>query len=318
MRPRLLSAQGESIAQAVQRGRGAWCRRVFDASLSRKIEVTGPDATKPRSLHVTNVARLEDGRVRGLMLNENGVVIDDGTVRRASVASTSSSRRRARRRASPPGSRSGASASGRTSRSVSPVTTATVAGPRARQLLARFRTDIAFDWRSMPHMSLREGRFAGVPARLYRVSFGRARLRDQRAATRVRRGARTPEGRHDFGVTPHASRPPLCASRRATCTSAWTRTARPHRPTSAGAPSPRKSDFIGKRSLARPDNQRADRLFVGLTDAEASVLVPGAHLRLPGTTEGSDGYDLGVAFARAGRRSRSRCCAADAPASARS
>ena len=29
------------------------------------------------------------------------------------------------------------------------------------------------------------------------------------------------------------------------------------------------------------------------------MLVPGAHLRLPGTTEGSDGCDLGVAFARA-------------------
>jgi sarcosine oxidase subunit alpha len=53
----------------------------------------------------------------------------------------------------------------------------------------------------------------------------------------------------------------------------------------------RKSDFIGKRSLARPDNQRADRLqLVGLTDAEAALLVPGAHLRLPGTTEGSDGW----------------------------
>ena len=61
-----------------------------------------------------------------------------------------------------------------TSRFVSPVTRSGRLSPspfRARQLLARFRTDIAFDWRSMPHMSLREGRFAGVPARLYRVSF---------------------------------------------------------------------------------------------------------------------------------------------------
>ena len=53
----------------------------------------------------------------------------------------------------------------------------------------------------------------------------------------------------------------------------------------------RKADFIGKRSLARPDNKRADRLqLVGLTDADAAVLVPGAHLRLPGTTEGTDGW----------------------------
>ena len=43
---------------------------------------------------------------------------------------------------------------------------------RARARCSRaFETDIAIDWRSLPHMSLREGRFAGVPARLYRVSF---------------------------------------------------------------------------------------------------------------------------------------------------
>jgi sarcosine oxidase subunit alpha len=53
----------------------------------------------------------------------------------------------------------------------------------------------------------------------------------------------------------------------------------------------RKADFIGKRSLARPDNKRADRLqLVGLTDADAAVLVPGAHLRFPGTSEGTDGW----------------------------
>jgi len=53
----------------------------------------------------------------------------------------------------------------------------------------------------------------------------------------------------------------------------------------------RKGDFIGKRSLARRDNQRADRLqLVGLTATDASVLVPGAHLRLAGTTAGSDGW----------------------------
>jgi sarcosine oxidase subunit alpha len=53
----------------------------------------------------------------------------------------------------------------------------------------------------------------------------------------------------------------------------------------------RKADFIGKRSLARPDNKRADRLqIVGVTDADAAVLVAGAHLRLAGTAAGTDGW----------------------------
>ena len=53
----------------------------------------------------------------------------------------------------------------------------------------------------------------------------------------------------------------------------------------------KKTDFIGKRSLARADNRRADRLqLVGLSASDAKVLVAGAHLRLPGTSEGSDGW----------------------------
>ena len=109
------------------------------------------------------------------MLNENGVVIDDGTAAR-SVASTSSSRRRAAasriaawleewRQCERPDFEV----------FVSPGTTAATATAAPRPPAARaLRTDIAFDWRSMPHMSLREGRFAGVPRALYRVSFGRA------------------------------------------------------------------------------------------------------------------------------------------------
>ena len=59
----------------------------------------------------------------------------------------------------------------------------------------------------------------------------------------------------------------------------------------------KKADFIGKRSLARPDNQRTDRLqLVGLTAADAGVLVAGAHLRLKGTRLGSDGWVTSAAM----------------------
>ena len=62
----------------------------------------------------------------------------------------------------------------------------------------------------------------------------------------------------------------------------------------------RKGDFIGKRSLSRPDNLRDDRLqLVGLTDADGEVLVPGAHLRLAGTSEGSDGWVTSAAHSPA-------------------
>ena len=44
-----------------------------------------------------------------------------------------------------------------------------VQGPRSATVLAPFIRDI--DLRAMPHMSVREGHFGGVPIRLFRVSF---------------------------------------------------------------------------------------------------------------------------------------------------
>ncbi len=46
-----------------------------------------------------------------------------------------------------------------------------VQGPNARQVLASLIDDIDLSPAAMPHMSLREGTIAGVPMRLFRVSF---------------------------------------------------------------------------------------------------------------------------------------------------
>ena len=305
MRPACYPRKGESAAQAVQR-EAAGVRAgvgIFDASPLGKIEVTGPDAAKFLDrFYVNNVARLEDGRVRyGLMLNENGVVIDDGTVARLGrehyIVTTTS------------GGASRIAAWLEEWRQcewpdyevfVSPVTTQwatyAVAGPRARQLLARFRTDIAFDWRSMPHMSLREGKFAGVPARLYRVSFSGELGYEINVPARYGPALWTEllKAGTDFGVTPYGVETVLLLRLEKGYLHVGVDTDGTTSPADVGwgaIAAKRKSDFIGKRSLARPDNQRADRLqLVGLTDAEAALLVPGAHLRLPGTTEGSDGW----------------------------
>ena len=306
MRPACYPRKGETAAQAVQR-EAASVRAgvgVFDASPLGKIEVRGPDAAKFLDrFYVNNVARLEDGRVRyGLMLNEAGIIIDDGTVARLGrerfVVTTTS------------GGASRVAAWLEEWRQcewpelevfVTPVTTQwatyAVAGPRARQLLARFGTDIAFDWRSMPHMSLREGRFAGAPARLYRVSFSGELGYEINVPARYGPALWTEllKAGTDFGVTPYGVETVLLLRLEKGYLHVGVDTDGTTAPADVGwggIAAKRKTDFIGKRSLARPDNQRADRLqLVGLTDPEAAaVLVPGAHLRLPGTTEGSDGW----------------------------
>jgi sarcosine oxidase subunit alpha len=46
-----------------------------------------------------------------------------------------------------------------------------VQGPKARDVLAPLVEDIDMSTSAMPHMSVRQGRICGVPARLFRVSF---------------------------------------------------------------------------------------------------------------------------------------------------
>ncbi|HET8693019.1 MAG TPA: 2Fe-2S iron-sulfur cluster-binding protein, partial [Steroidobacteraceae bacterium] len=305
LRPACYPKKGESPRQAVLREASSVRAGVglFDASPLGKIEVTGPDAAKFLDhFYVNSVARLEDGRVRyGLMLNENGVIIDDGTVARLGrerfvVTTTSGGASRVAawleewRQCEWPGLEV----------FVTPVTThwATfaIAGPRARQLLARFRTDIAYDWRALPHMSLREGRFAGVPARLYRVSFSGELGYEINVPARYGAAlwAELMKAGVDFGVTPYGIETVLLLRLEKGYLHVGADTDGTTTPDDVGwgeVAAKRKGDFIGRRSLARPDNRREDRLqLVGLTDANGDALVAGAHLRLPGTTAGSDGW----------------------------
>jgi sarcosine oxidase subunit alpha len=314
MRPACYPRKGETPAQAVQREGSAVRSGVglFDASPLGKIEVSGPDAAKFLDrFYVNSIAKLEEGRVRyGLMLNEGGAVIDDGTVARLGrehfvVTTTSGGALRIAawleewRQCEWPDLEV----------FVTPVTTQwatyAIAGPRARQLLARFRTDIAFDWRSMPHMSLRQGRFAGVPARLYRVSFSGelgyeinvpARYGAMLWSELLKAGA-------DFGVTPYGVETVLLLRLEKGYLHVGVDTDGTTSPADVGwgeIAAKKRADFIGKRSLARPDNLRADRLqLVGLTSADTRTLVPGAHLRLPGTDEGSDGWVTSAAHSPA-------------------
>jgi sarcosine oxidase subunit alpha len=314
MRPACYPKIGETLHQSAQREASAVRSGVglFDASPLGKIEVTGPDAAKFLDrFYVNSIAKLGEGRVRyGLMLNENGVIIDDGTVARLGrdhflVTTTSGGASRIAawmeewRQCEWPDLEA----------FVTPVTTQwaayAIAGPRARQLLARFRTDIAFDWRSMPHMSLRQGKFAGVPARLYRVSFSGelgyevyvpARYGAMLWAALMKTGA-------DFGVTPYGLEAVLLLRLEKGYLHVGADTDGTTTPADVGwgeIAAKKKADFIGKRSLARPDNLRADRLqLVGLASGDARTLVPGAHLRLPGTAEGSDGWVTSAAHSPA-------------------
>jgi sarcosine oxidase subunit alpha len=188
---------------------------------------------------------------------------------------------------------------------VAPVTTAwsvlTLSGPRARQVLAAAGTDIDLDPAVFPHMSFREGQVAGIATRVLRVSFtgevsfevnvptSRApeiwvALREAGAAHGLEPVGvdawmllRTEKGYLHVGADTDGSTAPPDVG--------WGRVLK------------REGDFVGRRSLTRPDNLRPDRLqFVGLEAEGAEALPIGAHVRGRSAEVPSDGYVTSSGF----------------------
>lgn len=152
---------------------------LFDGSPLGKIEIKGTDAAEFLSrLYVNTVHTLQPGKVRyGLMLNENGVIIDDGVFARladdhflVNTTSANSSRMMAWfeewHQCEWPDLRV----------VICNVTSQwavlTIAGPRSRATLETMPGLIDLSTERFPHMSFAEGIFDnGVPYRIQRVSY---------------------------------------------------------------------------------------------------------------------------------------------------
>lgn len=312
MRPACYPLAGESQRDAIHREALAvrqWAG-LFDASPLGKIEITGVDAGRfIDRFYVNNLLTLEVGRTRyGLMLNENGIVIDDGTVARIGeqhyvITTTSGGAERIAawleewRQCEWPDLEVMLTV-------VTPQwATFALAGPRARDILAKLPSDINLDAAAFPHLHVRTGQLCGVPARLYRVSFSgelgfeiNVPARYGRDSWRLLR-----EAGAEFSLTPYGVETVLLLRLEKGFLHVGADTDGTTSPADVGwgeVALKKKGDFIGKRSLTRTENLRTDRLqLVGLTLSAASdVLVAGAHLRLAGTREGSDGWVTSAAF----------------------
>ena len=179
-RPAAYPQHGESIEAAALREAGAVRKNVgiFDASPLGKLELFGPDAAKFLDLmYVGTLSTLNVGQARyGLLLNENGVLVDDGIVARLGeqhfwINTTSG-------------------AAERTCDAfeewlqcefvdfkalVTSVTgrwaNVTIAGPNAWQLLEAAGFDSALSPARSKHMTLMPTRLDNVPLRILRASF---------------------------------------------------------------------------------------------------------------------------------------------------
>ena len=179
-RPRHYPEPGETMQDAlareclaVRRGVG-----VLDASTLGKIDLQGRDAAQfLERVYAGRFLQLGLGRCRyGLMLAEDGAIFDDGVVVRLGesryLLHTTTGNAEAvfawlerwRQTEWP-----------ELNVHLTSVTdhwaTAAVAGPQARKVLRKACADIDLSAQAFPFMSARQGQVAGLPARVFRISF---------------------------------------------------------------------------------------------------------------------------------------------------
>jgi sarcosine oxidase, subunit alpha len=304
-RPAAYPQQGESIEAAALRESNAVRKGVgiFDGSPLGKLEIFGPDAARFLDLmYVGTMSTLSEGQARyGLLLNENGVLVDDGIVARLGeqrywVNTTSGGAERT------------CDAFeewlqcefGALNALVTPVTgrwaNVTVAGPKAWELLEAAGFDASLSPARSKHMTLTPTTLDGVPLRVLRASFSgelgyeinipvpHARALLDRLWALAPRFHATPYGIEAL----QSMRIEKGYIHIGTDTDGTTQPGDIGFGRSIGS---KAANFVGRRSLSRSGTRGDDRLqLVGLIAADRGTLLPvGAHLakRPPPTrTEG--------------------------------
>ncbi len=264
---------------------------LLDASTLGKIEIRGPDAAEFLDRMYTNTfSTLKVGRCRyGLMMNELGFLTDDGvTVRLAEdhfLMHTTSG---------------GADRIAAWLEEwlqtewthykvfVTPVTEQwaqfAIAGPRARDVLAKLSPDFDLSNEALPHMSFREGKLGPYPVRVYRISFSGELSYEVATPANFGPGLwnEIVAAGEEFGLEPYGTEAlhVLRAEKGYIVIGDETDgTTTPMDVGLDGLVSKKKADFLGKRSLEQSYLKAPGRKqLVGLlTEDPSEVLPDGAH-----------------------------------------
>ena len=292
-RPWYYPQPGESMDDAVRRECLAVRNAVglLDATTLGKIDIQGADAVALLNRIYTNAwSGLEVGRCRyGMMLGEDGMVMDDGVTARLGETHFLMT-----------------TTTGNAAQTLAwleewlqtewpelevcltSVTehwaVATIAGAGARRLLAELTPDIDLRPRAFPFMSWREGTVAGIPARVFRISFTGELSFEINVPANYGMGlwtAVTTAG-EEYGLTPFGTEAMHVLRAEKGYIMFGQETDGTVTPVDLGMEwiIAKNKDFIGRRGLRRPDTLREDRKqLVGLeTDDPEEVLPEGAQI----------------------------------------
>ena len=265
---------------------------IFDASTLGKIEVVGPDAAKFMNLMYTNPwSNLPIGGCRyGLMCREDGYIYDDGVVGRMAedrfhVTTTTGGAPRVYRHMEDYLQTEFPELDVWLTSTTEQWATIAINGPNARRLITPFVDGIDLSASAFPHMTLREGTICGVPTRLFRVSFTGELGFEINVPNHYGRAVWETllEAGQQYDICPYGTETMhvLRAEKGFIIVGQDTDgTVTAHDAGMSWAVSKKKRDFVGKRSLARPDLMAKGRKqLVGLlTEDPNYVLEEGAQI----------------------------------------
>jgi len=292
-RPWYFPRKGEDLHAAVARECLATRNGVgiMDASTLGKIDIQGPDAVTLLNWVYTNAwDNLRIGRCRyGIMLDENGMVMDDGVTTRLGedhflMTTTTGGAARVMAWLERWLQTEWPELKVYLTSVTDHWATASVAGPGSRNVLADICEGIDFSADAFPFMSSREGLVAGVPARVMRISFSGERAYEVNVCAN--------EGRHvweslmeagaKYDITPYGTETMHVLRAEKGFIIVGQDTDGSITPVDLGMNwiIAKDKDFLGRRSLLRTDTARANRKhLVGLlTDDPNAVLPEGGQI----------------------------------------
>ena len=213
LRPQCYPRAGESLDDAARREAEAVRSSVgiVDVSTLGKLEVIGPDAvTFLERLYANRIQTLKVGRCRyGVMLREDGIVFDDGTVTRLTdehyfVTTTTGQAPLLARRLEYCHKVQCPELDLHIVNVTEQWAAVALAGPRSHAVLSRV-VEGAVDNEALPYMSYTRASVGGVAARILRVSFSGERAFEiyVPAAHGAALWRRLLENGQDFGMTPY-------------------------------------------------------------------------------------------------------------------
>ena len=264
---------------------------LFDASTLGKIEVAGPDAGRFLDrVYINRWQNLAVGRCRyGVMCRDDGMVFDDGVGARLAadrylITTTTGNAAAVLDWLEEWLQTEWPDLDVFCTSVTEQWANATLVGPRAREVMILLARGLPLDPAGFPHMTMREAEIAGIPARIFRVSFS-GELSYEINVPADHGPAlweRLIEAGEAYGIAPYGTEAMHVMRAEKGYIIVGQETDGSVTPVDLGLgpliardPHNPDGDFLGRRSLARSDTARPDRKqLVGLLPDEPEAVLP--------------------------------------------